>query len=68
MQAKPTAKFREKWQYSNMMYLAAGEATAKAQNSTWEGIVSSRIFKPLGMNASNFSVRVMGRTADFSWG
>jgi CubicO group peptidase (beta-lactamase class C family) len=68
MQAKPAAKFREKWQYSNMMFLAAGEATAKAQNSTWEGVVSSRILKPLGMNATNFSVRTMGQTADFSWG
>ncbi|HKQ78345.1 MAG TPA: serine hydrolase domain-containing protein [Blastocatellia bacterium] len=68
MQAKQTAKFREKWQYSNIMYLAVGEATAKAQNSTWEGVVSDRIFKPLGMSASNFSVRAMGRTADFSLG
>src|SRR4030095_13396464 len=68
MQAKPTVKFREKWQYSNMMYLAAGEATARAQNSTWEGVGSSRIFKPLGMNASNFSARARRLTADFSWG
>jgi len=68
MRSKPTAKFREKGQYSNIMYLAAGEAIAKAQNSTWEGVIASRIFKPLGMNASSFSNRAMRRAADFSWG
>jgi len=68
MRAKPTAKFREKGQYSNIMYTAVGEAIAKAQNSTWEEIVASRIFKPLGMNASNFSSRAMREAADFSCG
>jgi len=68
MRAKPTAKFREKGQYSNIMYTAVGEAIAKAQNSTWEEIVASRIFKPLGMNASNFSSRAMRQAVDFSWG
>ncbi len=68
MRSKPTAKFREKGQYNNIMYLVAGEAVAKAQNSTWEGVVATRIFNPLGMNASNFSSRAMRRSADFSWG
>ena len=36
-------------QYNNIMYIAAGEAITKAQNSTWEEVVASRIFKPLGM-------------------
>jgi CubicO group peptidase (beta-lactamase class C family) len=67
MQSQPTAKFREKGQYNNIMYIAAGEAIAKAQNSTWEEVVASRIFKPLGMNASNFSSRAMRQAEDFSW-
>jgi len=33
-QAKPTAKLGEKFQYQNIMYTAAGEAVARAQNST----------------------------------
>src|SRR4026209_1674 len=34
--AKPPAKLGEKWHYKNVMYPAAGEALAKAQNSTWD--------------------------------
>jgi CubicO group peptidase (beta-lactamase class C family) len=68
MQSSPTAKFREKGQYSNVMYIAAGEAIGKAQNTTWEELVASRIFKPLGMNASNCSRRLTQQAADFSWG
>src|SRR3954447_6293354 len=51
--AKPTAKLGEKWQYQNVMYTAAGEAVAKAQNSTWDALVANRIFKPLGMKNSD---------------
>ena len=67
MLSKPTAKFREKGQYNNIMYIAAGEAIAKAQKSTWEEVVASRIFRPLGMIASNFSSDAMRKAADFSW-
>jgi CubicO group peptidase (beta-lactamase class C family) len=68
MRAKPTAKFRTQGQYSNAMYIAVGAAIGKAQHSTWEEIVRSRIFRPLGMTASNFSIRAMQQTADFAWG
>ena len=47
--AKPTAKLGEKFQYQNVMYTAAGEAVAKAQNSTWDNLIANEIFKPLGM-------------------
>jgi CubicO group peptidase (beta-lactamase class C family) len=68
MQSKPTAKLREKYQYNNVMYIAAGEAVARAQNATWEEVITSRIFRPLGMSASNFSVSAMQQTAEFSRG
>lgn len=68
MHFKPTAKFRENGQYNNIMYIAAGEAIGKAQNAAWAEVVASRIFKPLGMNASNCSSRTMQQAADFSWG
>ena len=54
--AKPTAKLGEKFQYQNIMYTAAGEAVAKAENSTWDKLIASRIFKPLGMNNSELGV------------
>ena len=66
--AKPTAKLREKFQYQNVMYSAAGECVAKAEGSTWEGLIKERIFKPLGMKASTLNVPDMHRAPDYSLG
>jgi len=67
-QAKPTAKLREKWQYQNVMYSAAGECVAKAENSTWENLIRERIFKPLGMRGSNLNVADTMSSPDYSKG
>src|SRR5215204_7186191 len=66
--AKPTAKLGEKFQYQNVMYTAAGEAVAKAQNSTWDELIAKKIFKPLGMNNSDTSVGAMEKSRDYSFG
>jgi CubicO group peptidase (beta-lactamase class C family) len=66
--AKPTAKLGEKWQYQNVMYAAAGEVVAKAENSTWDKLIVSRIFKPLGMNNSDTTVAEMHKSKDYSLG
>lgn len=66
--AKPTAKLGEKFQYQNIMYTAAGEAVAKAQNSTWDDLIANRIFKPLGMKNSDTSIDAMQKSRDFSFG
>ncbi|HYY98633.1 MAG TPA: serine hydrolase [Pyrinomonadaceae bacterium] len=66
--AKPTAKLREKWQYQNVMYSAAGECVAKAENSTWESLIKERIFKPLGMRASTLNAPDTLRSPDYSLG
>src|SRR5688572_5258811 len=55
--AKPTAKLGEKFQYQNIMYAAAGEVVAKAEKSTWDKLIASRIFKPLGMTNSDTTAR-----------
>ena len=67
-QAKPTAKLGEKFQYQNIMYTAAGEATARAENSTWDKLIETRIFKPLGMTNSDTSAVDMQKSRDFSFG
>jgi CubicO group peptidase (beta-lactamase class C family) len=67
-QAKPTAKLREKWQYQNVMYSAAGECVAKAENSTWENLIRERIFKPLRMRGSNLNVADTLSSPDYSKG
>ncbi len=48
----PGGSFREKYAYSNIGIFIAGEAGARADNSSWEEVVSSRILKPLDMTRS----------------
>ncbi|HEX6729716.1 MAG TPA: serine hydrolase domain-containing protein [Pyrinomonadaceae bacterium] len=67
-QAKPTAKLGEKFQYQNVMYAAAGEVVARAQNSTWDKVIANKIFKPLGMKASDTTTAAMQKSPDFSFG
>ena len=68
MMKTPLAKLREKFQYNNVMYTAAGECVARAQNSTWEQTVVSRIFAPLGMRASAPSLRDLNDKSKLSFG
>jgi len=67
-EAKPTAKLREKFQYQNLMYTAAGEIVSKVQKMPWENFVVERIFKPLGMNNSTMTVAEMQKAKDYSFG
>jgi CubicO group peptidase (beta-lactamase class C family) len=66
--AKPTAKLGEKFLYQNVMFTAAGEAVAKAQQTTWDRIIADRIFKPLGMKASNTTVAATMKAPDYALG
>ena len=66
--AKPTAKLGEKFQYQNVMYAAAGEAVAQAQHSTWDKLIETKIFKPLGMRSSDTTVPAMQKSRDYSFG
>lgn len=67
-EAKPTAKLGEKFQYQNIMYAAAGEVVAKAEKSTWDKLIASRIFKPLGMTNSDTTAAAMQKARDYSIG
>jgi CubicO group peptidase (beta-lactamase class C family) len=51
---KFNASFREKFQYNNLMFYAAGHLVEKIAGQKWETFVQERIFNPLGMQASNF--------------
>ncbi len=64
--AKPTAAFREKFQYNNVMFASAGEAVARAHQTTWEQLIDALIFKPLGMKQTNTSIAQMEQSPDFS--
>ncbi|HJL61087.1 MAG TPA: serine hydrolase [Pseudomonadales bacterium] len=51
-----TADLRERFQYNNLMYMTAGYLAGQLYGGTWESALGARLFKPLGMNRSNFSV------------
>ena len=54
---QPIASFRAEYGYQNIMVLGAGEATAAAMGTSWDDLVRTRIFAPLGMTSSNATVR-----------
>ncbi|HMU33517.1 MAG TPA: serine hydrolase [Pyrinomonadaceae bacterium] len=66
--AKPTAKLREKFQYQNIMFAAAGEIAATVEKSTWNNVIKSEIFKPLGMTNSTTTIAEMTKAKDYSFG
>jgi CubicO group peptidase (beta-lactamase class C family) len=65
---EPTQGFREGWQYQNLMFMTAGYLVGQVSGSSWEQAVKSRIFQPLGMKSSNFSVDKMKQAKDAALG
>lgn len=49
---EPTTAFRTKFDYDNLLYLVAGELTARVSGKTWETFVDEEILKPLQMDNS----------------
>jgi CubicO group peptidase (beta-lactamase class C family) len=45
--------FREKWNYHNVSFLAAGQAIAAATGKSWDETLAERILTPLGMKTAN---------------
>jgi CubicO group peptidase (beta-lactamase class C family) len=63
---KPSAGFRDVFQYNNLMYMVAGLMVGRLAGVTWEDFVAERIFVPLQMNRSNFSAIDSQKTENFS--
>lgn len=49
---KPVYSFRSKWGYTNAAFMTAGEIIPKVTGLSWADYITTRIFKPLGMNSS----------------
>ncbi|HEY9787723.1 MAG TPA: serine hydrolase [Candidatus Obscuribacterales bacterium] len=49
---KPSHGFRAKYDYQNVMYLAAGEAEAAVSGKKWDDLLAERILVPLNMKSS----------------
>lgn len=65
---QPSAEIRERYQYNNLMYLAAAYAMEQVLGKTWEEAVSSRILNPLEMRHTNFSIEKLKSADDFASG
>jgi CubicO group peptidase (beta-lactamase class C family) len=63
---EPNKDFRAVWQYQNLMFMTAGYLVGVLSQSTWEDFARKRIFEPLGMTSSSFSVDDMKAAADHS--
>ncbi len=61
---EPSKPFRSTFQYQNLMFMTAGVLAERITGKTWEELVRERIFEPLGMKRSNFSVEDMAADAN----
>lgn len=55
LKAEPWDDFRAAWNYNNVMFLAAGEASATVAGVAWTDLLSRRILQPLGMSSTHVS-------------
>ncbi len=63
---EPSAGFREKFQYQNLMYMTAGILVETIAKDTWENFTKQNILIPLEMNSTNFSTYESRATNDFA--
>lgn len=63
---KPSKDFRVVFQYQNLMFMTAGYLVGQTAGVPWEKFVKTKIFDPLGMNDSNFSVEDSKKAQDFA--
>ncbi len=55
----PNSSFRTEYGYQNIMFITAGQVIAAAAGMPWDDVMARRIFQPLGMTASNTSVKAL---------
>jgi CubicO group peptidase (beta-lactamase class C family) len=61
-----TADLREKFQYNNLMFMTAGHLIETLTGKSWEENVRERLFTPIGMERTNFSVLDSQQDPDFA--
>jgi CubicO group peptidase (beta-lactamase class C family) len=64
---QPTADLREKFQYNNLMFLAAGFLVETLTGKPWEDSIRGLVLEPLGMSRTNFSVLDSQKDANFAF-
>jgi CubicO group peptidase (beta-lactamase class C family) len=62
---EPKEQPRQVFLYNNMMFAAAGQIIELQSGKTWEEFVRDRIFRPLAMSSTVFSIADMLKQPDF---
>lgn len=60
----PVTSFRSSWGYSNLMFVAAGEAIPAATDTTWSDYVTAHFVRPLGMTRTTTTTRALDGLAN----
>lgn len=63
---EPAHGFREKYGYSNILFLAAGEIIPVVTGQSWDEFIRERFFRPLNMPHANTSVTQFGAGQDIA--
>jgi len=63
---EPSKGFRERFQYANLNYVIAAYVLEQMANMSWEDFVQKKIFDPLEMKNSNFSVADSQKASDYA--
>jgi CubicO group peptidase (beta-lactamase class C family) len=61
---EPTKPLRTTFLYNNMMYAGAGYVVELLSGKTWEDFLRERIFNPLGMKSTVFSIEELEKQPD----
>ena len=62
----PTADLRQKYQYSNLMYLVAGRLIERVSGQPWSTFLRSQLLDPIGMKTVFVMPADAVKTGDFS--
>jgi len=63
---RPNAGFRERVGYQNVLFTAAGQVLAAAGGTSWDSLLARRIFRPLGMTATERSAAALSNSKPVS--
>ena len=58
---------RQKFGYSNVMFITAGEVIEALTGKTWEEFVTEKILRPIGMNSTTTSNSGFNKSMNVAW-
>jgi len=62
---EPSQPLRQGFLYNNLMFIASGYIVEQLTGKTWENFTEEKIFQPLGMNSTVFSIKEMLKQTDY---